>query len=190
MGQVDEIFLHGGKNAVTRGLRGGQADKRKLRGRKRGVGENGNRCGSEAEPGAHEKIAHGGDVVEGSIEVFKNGKIAAAARAAGGMLGRGLRRLIGVDANQQSAAHLCDRPLSGDEKKERAGGQESKAYQIDAPIGWTEVYWRGRGREKRFLVTRAVTHKATKMANWFSWLTKRRGADPKVHAGESKAIEF
>jgi len=89
-----------------------------------------NRCGSEAELGAHEKIAHGGDVVEGSVQVFKNGKIAAAARAACGMLGSGFAKADSVDADQQSAAHLCDRPLSRDDKKKRAGEQESKACQI------------------------------------------------------------
>jgi len=33
-------------------------------------------------------------------------------------------------------------------------------------------------------------HKATKVADCFVGSQKRRGADPKVHAGEKKAIEF
>ena len=78
-------------------------------------------CGREAEFGTGEQIGHGLRVVDRAVEILEGAELAAAIDAAGRMIRRGARWLIGIDADEQGALGLrSQRPREDQAKAENA----------------------------------------------------------------------
>ena len=89
--QIHEILLHGGDNAIARGLVSRQDhDSRPRLGRRR-VGKQNYLAGREAEFGAGKQVGHGLGIIHRAVKIIEFHQPAAAISAIGGMLGHRAR---------------------------------------------------------------------------------------------------